>query len=63
MTSLGNELGGPSRAEAMIQGRGLSMILKSIKVQFKRPVTFPDTVRVQSLASYSVSDAPHSDSY
>lgn len=44
MMSLGNELGGPSKAEAMIKGMGVSLILKSIDVQFRKPVTYPDTV-------------------
>jgi acyl-CoA thioesterase FadM len=46
MMSLGNTIGGPSRAQAMIKGQGLSLILKSVEVQFRRPVTYPDTVRV-----------------
>lgn len=46
MTSLGHELGGPEKAEAMLKGQGVSLILKSIEVKFRRPVTYPDTVRV-----------------
>ncbi|CAA7265179.1 unnamed protein product [Cyclocybe aegerita] len=46
MMSLGEELGGPTRAEAMIKGNGVSLILKSIDVQFRRPVTFPDTLLI-----------------
>ena len=49
MASLGNELGGLARAEAFVRGQGVGLILKSIKVQFRRPVTYPDTVRVQIL--------------
>lgn len=45
MMSLGEELGGPSKAQAMIKAQGISLILKSIDVQFRRPVTYPDTVR------------------
>ena len=45
MLTLGEELGGPERARAMIRGQGVSLILKSIDVQFRRPVTYPDTVR------------------
>ncbi|KAJ3511717.1 hypothetical protein NLJ89_g3935 [Agrocybe chaxingu] len=46
MLSLGEELGGPSRAAAMIKAQGVSLILKTIEVQFKRPVTFPDTLLI-----------------
>lgn len=42
---LGNLLGGKERAQAMLAGQGISLILKSINVNFRRPVTFPDTVR------------------
>ena len=45
MMSLGDELGGPERARAMINAQGISLILKSIEVQYKRIVTYPDTVR------------------
>ena len=45
MMSLGDELGGPERAKAMINAQGVSLILKSIEVQYKRIVTYPDTVR------------------
>lgn len=44
MRSLGEELGGPERARAMIDGKGVSLILKSIEVRFRRPVRYPDTV-------------------
>ncbi|KAF8159330.1 Thioesterase/thiol ester dehydrase-isomerase [Crassisporium funariophilum] len=46
MMSLGHELGGPSRAKAMMNGQGISLILKSIDVQFRRPVTYPDTLLI-----------------
>ncbi|KAF8075214.1 Thioesterase/thiol ester dehydrase-isomerase [Lyophyllum atratum] len=46
MMSLGHELGGPPKAEAMIKGQGISLILKSIDVRFRRPVTYPDTLLV-----------------
>ncbi|KAF8887356.1 HotDog domain-containing protein [Infundibulicybe gibba] len=46
MTSVGHDLGGPEKAEAMVKGRGVSLILKSIEVKFKRPVTYPDTLLV-----------------
>ena len=44
--AVGNLLGGKERAQAMLAGQGVSIILKSINVNFRRPVTFPDTVRV-----------------
>jgi len=44
MTALGNEMGGPERAQAMLKGQGVSLILKSLSIKFKRPVTYPDTV-------------------
>ena len=45
MTSLATQLGGPSKAQDMLKAKGISLILKSITVNFKRPVTYPDTVR------------------
>lgn len=42
--TLGNDLGGPERAQAMIKGQGISVILKSLSIKFKRPVMYPDTV-------------------
>jgi len=44
MMTLGNEMGGPEKAQAMIKGQGVSLILKSLSIKFKRPVTYPDTV-------------------
>ncbi|KAF8184454.1 Thioesterase/thiol ester dehydrase-isomerase, partial [Pholiota molesta] len=46
MMTLGTELGGPARAKAMISGKGISLILKSIDVKFRRPVTYPDTLLI-----------------
>ncbi|KAH8104086.1 Thioesterase/thiol ester dehydrase-isomerase [Cristinia sonorae] len=46
MTSLGHELGGASKAQAMLQGRGVSLILKSISMNYKAPVTYPDTLLI-----------------
>jgi hypothetical protein len=43
--NLGRNLGGPEKAQAMIKGQGVSLILKSLSIKFKRPVTYPDTVR------------------
>ncbi|KZV88194.1 Thioesterase/thiol ester dehydrase-isomerase [Exidia glandulosa HHB12029] len=52
MSALGERVGGADKARDMLAGRGVSLILKSIKVDFKRPVTYPDTLliahRVQS---------------
>jgi hypothetical protein len=44
MMALGEELGGPSKAQAMLDGIGVSLILKSIEINFRRPVTYPDNV-------------------
>lgn len=44
--SLGYELGGESRAADMVKGRGISLILKSVSLDYLRPVTFPDTLLV-----------------
>ncbi|KAI0766151.1 Thioesterase/thiol ester dehydrase-isomerase [Trametes elegans] len=46
MRALGQELGGPERADAMIKGKGVSLILKSISLDYKRPVVYPDTLLV-----------------
>lgn len=43
---LGEEVGGPKMAKDMMEGRGVSIILKSIDVRFKRPVTYPDTLMI-----------------
>jgi acyl-CoA thioesterase FadM len=43
--SVADELGGTARVQEIMKGQGVSFILKSISVQYKRPVTFPDTVR------------------
>jgi len=46
MTSMGDELGGPSRGKAMMNGQGISLILKSMELRFSRPVTYPDTLLI-----------------
>jgi len=46
MISMGDELGGPSRGKAMMNGQGISLILKSIELRFRRPVTYPDTLLI-----------------
>ncbi|KAG0697945.1 HotDog domain-containing protein [Suillus ampliporus] len=44
--AFGKALGGEERANAMLAGQGVSIILKSVNVNFKRPVTFPDTLLI-----------------
>lgn len=44
MSVLGHKIGGPSAVEALLKGKGIALILKSIEVRFRRPVTYPDTV-------------------
>lgn len=46
MMSLGHEIGGTERMNAMVKGQGVSLILKSISLDYKRPVTFPDTLLI-----------------
>lgn len=46
MASLGNELGGPEKRDAMLKGKGVSLILKSLSINYKRPVTYPDTLLI-----------------
>lgn len=44
--ALGREIGGPQKAKDMMSGKGVSLILKSVSLNYKRPVTYPDTVRL-----------------
>ena len=46
MQAFGHEIGGPEKADAMIKGQGVSLILKSISLNYKHPVVFPDTLLV-----------------
>ncbi|KDQ61925.1 hypothetical protein JAAARDRAFT_31417 [Jaapia argillacea MUCL 33604] len=46
MNSIAMELGGPQRASDMSKGKGVSLILKSITLNYKRPVTYPDTLLI-----------------
>ncbi|KAI6023363.1 Thioesterase/thiol ester dehydrase-isomerase [Pisolithus marmoratus] len=55
MSKLGNALGGKERVDAMLAGEGVSVILKSININFRRPVTFPDTLLVGHKAIVSSS--------
>ncbi|KAG1747932.1 Thioesterase/thiol ester dehydrase-isomerase [Suillus paluster] len=44
--AFGKALGGEERVKAMLAGQGVSVILKSMNINFRRPVTFPDTLLV-----------------
>jgi len=46
MRSLALDLGGPDRANDMISGKGISLILKEISLKFRRPVLYPDTLLI-----------------
>ncbi|XP_006461693.1 hypothetical protein AGABI2DRAFT_222531 [Agaricus bisporus var. bisporus H97] len=46
LASFGRGIGGPEKAEAMVKGRGVSLILKSMEIRFRRPVTYPDTLLI-----------------
>lgn len=44
MTRLIEAASGSGVAAHMLSGRGIGLILKSITVNFRRPVVYPDTV-------------------
>ncbi|CCM02657.1 uncharacterized protein FIBRA_04761 [Fibroporia radiculosa] len=46
IVSLAHELGGESRANNMLTGKGVSLIIKSVSADFKRPVVYPDTLLI-----------------
>lgn len=46
ISSIGEELGGPAKADAFLRAQGVSFILKSIGVNFRRPVQYPDTLLI-----------------
>ncbi|KAI0058935.1 hypothetical protein BV25DRAFT_1908912 [Artomyces pyxidatus] len=46
IAAVGHELGGPERAQRLLSAKGISFILKSIDVKFRRPVRFPDTLLI-----------------
>ncbi|KAJ3868477.1 hypothetical protein EV359DRAFT_77648 [Lentinula novae-zelandiae] len=46
MNHLGHRLGGPDEAEALRKGKGISLIIKSLNVNYRRPVTYPDTLLI-----------------
>ncbi|KAG1738954.1 HotDog domain-containing protein [Suillus lakei] len=46
LMAFGKVLGGEERVKAMLAGQGVSTILKSVNINFRRPVTFPDTLLI-----------------
>ena len=56
ITSIGEELGGQAQADAFLRARGISFILKSIKVNFRKPVQYPDTVSLVHLFPPGIGD-------
>ncbi|KAH6915713.1 HotDog domain-containing protein [Coprinopsis sp. MPI-PUGE-AT-0042] len=46
MQAIGTEWAGPQKADDMIKAKGTSLILGSIDVVFRRPVTYPDTLLI-----------------
>jgi YbgC/YbaW family acyl-CoA thioester hydrolase len=46
LMAFGKVLGGEKRSKEMLAGQGVSIILKSTNVNFRRPVTFPDTLLI-----------------
>jgi len=44
ISSIGEELGGQAQVNAFLRAQGVSFILKSININFRRPVQYPDTV-------------------
>jgi len=46
LESLAERAGGTQRRDKMLAGKGISLILKSVSVRYKRPVTYPDTLLV-----------------
>ncbi|EMD39096.1 hypothetical protein CERSUDRAFT_112789 [Gelatoporia subvermispora B] len=46
MQALAREIGGPQREAAILRAKGVGLILKSISIDYKAPVTFPDTLLV-----------------
>jgi len=46
--SVGHDIGGPDRADALLRPQGIAFILKSMEVNYRRPVRFPNTLLVAS---------------
>ncbi|KAH9951104.1 Thioesterase/thiol ester dehydrase-isomerase [Amylocystis lapponica] len=59
MVALGRALGGSARAEAMLGGREVSLILKSLSIDYKRPVVYPDTLLVAHAPHAGVGRGPN----
>ncbi|KAG1771059.1 Thioesterase/thiol ester dehydrase-isomerase [Suillus placidus] len=55
LMALGKVLGGEERVKAMLAGQGVSFILKSANINFRRPVTFPDTLLIGQRPIFSSS--------
>ena len=51
ISSIGEELGGQAQVDAFLRAQGVSFILKSININFRRPVQYPDTVSSDPLRS------------
>jgi len=51
--------GGEHRAKDLLEAKGISLILKSINVNFRRPVSFPDTLLVAHKALPPTADPAH----
>lgn len=56
ISSIGEEVGGQAQADAFLRARGVSFILKSIEVNFRKPVQYPDTVSLAHLRPSGISD-------
>ncbi|KZP28702.1 Thioesterase/thiol ester dehydrase-isomerase, partial [Athelia psychrophila] len=46
LVSVAHEIGGARAVEDMLRARGVGVILKSISVRYRRPVTYPDTLLI-----------------
>ncbi|KAI0091567.1 HotDog domain-containing protein [Irpex rosettiformis] len=63
MRSLGHEIGGPKKADDMVKGKGISLILRSVSLDYKRPVTYPDTLLIAHKPhTGALKSAPHTES-
>ncbi|THH16688.1 hypothetical protein EW146_g3991 [Bondarzewia mesenterica] len=58
ISAIGHKLGGQDRAQKMLSAKGVSFILKSIEVNFRRPVRFPDTLLIAHKPAPFVSSSP-----
>ncbi|KIJ55477.1 hypothetical protein M422DRAFT_24049 [Sphaerobolus stellatus SS14] len=46
MAKLAEEVGGPEASAKLLTGKGIGLILKSISIDFKQPVVYPDTLLI-----------------